>query len=88
MAGSDPAPSDPGLSGPVHGRFDDLVAGSALVFPEADRVLVAREPADVVPVLAEVERATAAGAWAFGYLAYEAAAGLDPGAAVPARSPG
>ena len=88
MAGSDPAPSDPGLSGPVHGRFDDLVAGSALAFPEADRVLVAREPADVVPVLAEVERATAAGAWAFGYLAYEAAAGLDPGAAVPARSPG
>ncbi len=93
MAGSDPAPNtpvpgDPGLSGPVHGRFDDLVAGSALAFPRAHRVLVAREPADVVPVLAEVERATAAGAWGFGYLAYEAAAGLDPGAAVPARSPG
>jgi para-aminobenzoate synthetase/4-amino-4-deoxychorismate lyase len=71
----------------VHGRFDDLVAGSALAFSRTDRVLVAREPADVAPVLAEVERATAAGAWAFGYVSYEAAAGLDPGAAVPARSP-
>lgn len=81
------AESDPGLTGRVHGRFDDLVAGSALAFPGADRVLVAREPADVVPLLAEVERVTAAGAWAFGYLAYEAAAGLDPGLAVPARAP-
>ncbi len=82
------AASDPALTGPVHGRFDDLVAGSALAFPHAERVLVAREPADVVPLLAEVERATAAGAWAFGYLAYEAADGLDPGAAVPPRAPG
>ncbi|MBN1093022.1 aminodeoxychorismate synthase component I [Blastococcus sp. TML/M2B] len=72
----------------MHGRFDDLVAGTALAFPGADRVLVAREAAEVVPVLAEVERATAAGAWAFGYLAYEAAAGLDPGCAVPDRAPG
>jgi len=92
VAASDPALGDParddaGLSGPVHGRFDDLVAGSALAFPGADRVLVARQPADVVPVLAEVERATAAGAWAFGYLAYEAAVGLDAGAAVPPRAP-
>ncbi|MGY1755220.1 aminodeoxychorismate synthase component I [Blastococcus sp. SYSU D01042] len=82
------AASDPGLTGAVHGRFDDLVAGSALAFPSADRVLVAREPADVVPLLAEVERATTDGAWAFGYLGYEAAPGLDPGLAVPARPPG
>jgi para-aminobenzoate synthetase/4-amino-4-deoxychorismate lyase len=79
--------SDPVLTGSVHGRFDDLAAGSALAFPATDRVLVAREPADVVPLLAEVERATSQGAWAFGYLAYEAAAGLDPGAAVPVRAP-
>ncbi|MGY1844584.1 aminodeoxychorismate synthase component I [Modestobacter sp. SYSU DS0875] len=58
-------------------RFDDLVTGTALRCPPPDRVLVA-ERADQVPgVLAEVERATAAGSWAFGYLAYEAAAGLD-----------
>ena len=62
MAASDPAaPDDVRLTGRVQARFDDLVAGSALAFPGADRVLVAREPADVVPVLAEVERTTAAG---------------------------
>ena len=82
------AASDPGLTTAVHGRFDDLAAGTALAFPRADRILVAREPADVVPVLAEVERATAAGAWAFGYVGYEAAPGLDPGLVVPPRPPG
>ncbi|MGY1841515.1 MULTISPECIES: aminodeoxychorismate synthase component I [unclassified Modestobacter] len=66
-------------------RFDDLVAGTALRCPPPHRVLVA-ERADQVPgVLAEVERATAAGSWAFGYLAYEAAAGLDP--ALPVAPP-
>ncbi len=88
MAASDPALDSSALTDRVHGRFDDLLAGSALVFPRADRVLVAREPDEVVPLLAEVERATAGGAWAFGYLAYEAAAGLDPGLAVPSRAPG
>ncbi len=82
------AVSDPEPTGRVHGRFDDLLAGSALAFPSADRVLVARDPADVVPLLAEVERATAGGAWAFGFLAYEAAAGLDPALAVAARPAG
>jgi para-aminobenzoate synthetase / 4-amino-4-deoxychorismate lyase len=36
----------------------------------------------VVPVLREVERATDAGRWAVGFVAYEAAAGLDPTLAV------
>jgi para-aminobenzoate synthetase/4-amino-4-deoxychorismate lyase len=67
------------------GRFDDLVRGTALRFDQPFRVLAASEPADVVPVLAEVERATAAGSWAFGYVAYEAAAGLDPGLADAVR---
>jgi para-aminobenzoate synthetase / 4-amino-4-deoxychorismate lyase len=62
----------------MHARFDDLVAGSAIRFPEAEQVLVAREPGDVAGVLDEVERRTAAGAWAFGFVAYEAAPGLDP----------
>jgi para-aminobenzoate synthetase/4-amino-4-deoxychorismate lyase len=62
----------------VRGRFDDLPAGTALSFERPSRVLVATEPAEVVPVLAEVDRATAGGCWAFGYVAYEAAAGLDP----------
>jgi para-aminobenzoate synthetase/4-amino-4-deoxychorismate lyase len=59
-------------------RFDDLTTGSALRFPEAEQVLVAREPGDVAAVLDEVDRRTAAGMWAFGFVAYEAASGLDP----------
>lgn len=62
----------------MHARFDDLVAGSAIRFPAAEQVLVAREPGEVPAVLDEVERRTAAGAWAFGFVAYEAAPGLDP----------
>ncbi|MFQ1002737.1 aminodeoxychorismate synthase component I [Modestobacter sp. SSW1-42] len=64
---------------PVAARFDDLTRGSALRCPPPRAVLAAYRPEDVVPVLAEVERATAAGEWAFGFLAYEAAPGLDPG---------
>ena len=73
-------------NGPVAARFDDLVGGTALSFTSSSRVLTAERPEDVVPVLAEVERATAGGSWAFGYLAYEAAAGLDPGWAVADRT--
>ena len=60
-------------------RFDDVPAGSALCFPTPHRVLTAARPSEVAPLLAEVDRATRAGAWAFGYLGYEAAPGLDPG---------
>ena len=71
---------------PVGARLDDLIGGTALSFGPPRRVLTADSPADVVPLLAEVERATAEGCWAVGYLAYEAAAGLDPRWAVAARS--
>jgi para-aminobenzoate synthetase/4-amino-4-deoxychorismate lyase len=70
--------SDP----PPWARFDDLRAATALRCPPPFRVLAAQTADDVVPVLAEVERATAAGHWAFGYVGYEAAPGLDP--ALPA----
>ena len=66
-------------------RFDDLRAGTAVWFPRASHALVATSPDDVAPVLAEVERATASGAWAFGYVSYEAARGLDP--ALPVHEP-
>jgi para-aminobenzoate synthetase/4-amino-4-deoxychorismate lyase len=72
------------------GRFDDLVAGTALAFERPSRLLTADTPDDVVPVLAEVDRATRDGCWAFGYVAYEAAAGLDPrwvGLPAPAALP-
>jgi len=61
----------------MHARFDDLVAGSAIRFPATEQVLVAWEPGEVASVLDEVEHRTGAGAWAFGFVAYEAASGLD-----------
>jgi len=63
---------------PAGARFDNLVSGTALSCPPPRRVLTARRPEDVVPVLAEVDRVTRCGSWAFGYVSYEAAAGLDP----------
>jgi para-aminobenzoate synthetase / 4-amino-4-deoxychorismate lyase len=68
-------------------RFDDLRSGTALRCPAPDRILVAEHPGEVVGVLAEVERATDAGRWAFGYVAYEAAAGLDRHLPVHAATP-
>ncbi|WP_033292470.1 chorismate-binding protein [Amycolatopsis jejuensis] len=58
-------------------RFDDLQARTSLCFPVPARILRADRAADVLPVLAAVEEATARGSWAYGYVAYEAAAGLD-----------
>ena len=69
-------------------RFDDLRAGTALECPPPFRVLAATTADQVVPVLAEVERATAAGHWAFGYVGYEAAPGLDPTLPVHPTEPG
>jgi para-aminobenzoate synthetase/4-amino-4-deoxychorismate lyase len=69
-------------------RFDDLRAGVAWEFGPPTAVLVAARPADVEPLLAELERATADGWWAYGWLAYEAAAGLDPLLAVHPGSGG
>jgi para-aminobenzoate synthetase/4-amino-4-deoxychorismate lyase len=63
-------------------RFDDLRTGTAMRFPAPRRVHVAARIEDVPTVLAEVAQATAAGSWAFGYVAYEAAAGLDPSLSV------
>ena len=61
-----------------YGRVDDLQGQHARAFPTISTALVARRPSEVLDVLREVERATAAGAWAVGFLAYEAAAALDP----------
>jgi len=67
-------------------RFDDLVSGRGLACPPPHRILRADRVQDVQPVLAEVQRATTAGDWAFGYVSYEAAPGLDPALAVAPRS--
>src|ERR1700712_5668151 len=72
-------------------RFDDLHAGTALLCPPARRVLTASRPVEVADVLQQVHDATEGGSWAFGYVAYEAAAGLDPqlprGPAAPGEPP-
>ncbi|MBC2644704.1 MULTISPECIES: aminodeoxychorismate synthase component I [unclassified Rhodococcus (in: high G+C Gram-positive bacteria)] len=63
-------------------RFDDLRAGTACRFPEVAYDLVATRPEHVADVLAEVDEASRRGWWAFGFVSYEAAAGLDPSLAV------
>ena len=52
-------------------RFDDLRSGRAFACPAPDAVLTAATVGQVLPVLEEVQRANAAGRWAYGYLAYE-----------------
>lgn len=69
------------------GRFDDLEAGTGLLCPSARRVLVAQRPEDVVATLNAVEAAVAGGDWAFGFVSYEAAPGLDPDLAAAVPSP-
>ena len=51
-------------------------------------MLAAATPDEVPALLAEVQRATHAGRWAYGYLAYEAASGLDPDLVTAAPRPG
>ena len=68
-------------------RFDDLSAGTALVFPPPRSVLTTHRTGEVAAVLEEVQRATAAGSWAYGFLGYEAAGGLDAGLETAAAEP-
>jgi para-aminobenzoate synthetase/4-amino-4-deoxychorismate lyase len=71
-------------------RFDDLLRGAALLCPPPHRVLAATRTDEVAGVLQEVHDATAAGCWAYGYVSYEAASGLDPrlpGGPQPGRPP-
>ncbi len=69
-------------------RFDDAVTGTAHVFQSPYAALAAQSSEQVAAVLDDVDRATQEGAWAFGYVAYEAAAGLGAGPAVDDREPG
>ena len=57
------------------------------MFSSPHRVLVANSLSEVAPVLNEVDKTTREGSWAFGYVAYEAAPGLDAGLAVCDRQP-
>src|SRR5690242_1856814 len=77
--------SDGWLERPVEALFRTS-AGGALRFARPRAVLVAHEPAGVLPLLREVELATDGGAWAAGFVTYEASPGIDP--ALTARPPG
>jgi para-aminobenzoate synthetase/4-amino-4-deoxychorismate lyase len=67
------------------GRLDDLVSGDAHVFPRFQSHLFTHRTDEVADVLQCVEDATRTGDWAFGFISYDAAAGLDPALpAVPA----
>jgi para-aminobenzoate synthetase/4-amino-4-deoxychorismate lyase len=73
----------------IEARFDDLTAGAGRSFRlvEPAGVLLARHPGDVPGVLEAAEGAAARGLWAGGFVAYEAAEGLDPALRVRARPP-
>ena len=75
---------------PATARFDDLTAGAERSF-ELSRCtaeLAAYSLDEVVPVLREVQEAAAAGSWAAGYVAYEAAPAFDDVLRVRARALG
>ena len=73
----------------IDARFDDLTGDSPsfrLVAPVG--VLEAARPDEVRGVLEAAEGAAARGLWVAGYVAYEAAPGLDPALVVKTRRPG
>ncbi len=73
----------------IEARFDDLTPGAGRSFRLADPagVLLAREPGDVPGTLEAAEGAASRGLWVGGYLAYEAAPGLDSALRVRERAP-
>jgi para-aminobenzoate synthetase/4-amino-4-deoxychorismate lyase len=73
----------------IEARFDDLTGASdafRLVGPVG--VLEASRPREVAGVIAAAEGAAARGLWVAGFVAYEAAPGLDPATLVRERAPG
>ena len=72
----------------IEARFDDLVAGAERAFRLAEPVGVieARRPSEVVGAIDAADSAAARGLWAAGFVAYEAAPGLDPELSVHVRA--
>src|SRR5581483_896326 len=86
--GSTKRPSPRHADGVTRVRFDDLTPGEERAFGLCDLVGVveARRPEDVPAAIGAVEEAAAGGLWAAGYVAYEAARGLNPDLRVPRGS--
>jgi para-aminobenzoate synthetase/4-amino-4-deoxychorismate lyase len=74
----------------IAARFDDLRPGVERSFRLVRPVGVteAHRPEEVAPALRALEAATAEGLWAAGFVAYEAAPGLDPNLEVRSRPAG
>src|SRR5262245_19559237 len=73
----------------IEARFDDLVPGSERSFRmvEPVGVLEARRPGEVPGTIEAAEAAAARGLWVAGFVAYDAAPGLDPELSVRVRPP-
>jgi para-aminobenzoate synthetase/4-amino-4-deoxychorismate lyase len=73
----------------IEARFDDLVPGAERSFRlvEPVGILEARRPSEVAGVLEAAEAAASRGLWAGGFVAYEAAPGLDPELSARVRPP-
>jgi para-aminobenzoate synthetase/4-amino-4-deoxychorismate lyase len=72
----------------IEARFDDLTtAGASFRLAEPVGVLEATRPDEVAGVLGAAEGAAARGLWVAGFVAYEAAPGLDPALEVRSRDP-
>src|SRR5262249_51796342 len=71
-------------SRPPWGRLDDFVSCTSAVFPRFENHIFTHRSDEVVDVLQRVEDATQRDRWAFGFISYDAAAGLDP--ALPAST--
>lgn len=69
-------------------RFDDLRSGTAWQFGPPRRELVTWQPSEVVAVLQQVQAATEAGHWAYGYVGYEAASAFGAELVTHDRQPG
>ncbi|HSJ50724.1 MAG TPA: aminodeoxychorismate synthase component I [Actinomycetota bacterium] len=74
----------------IGARFDDLWPGAERAFRLAEPVgvLEARRPDEVPGVIESAEAASARGLWVGGFVAYEAAPGLNPDLAVRERTTG
>ena len=71
----------------IEARFDDLTGTSpSFRLIEPVGVLEATRPDEVVPTIAAAEGAAARGLWVAGFVAYEAALGLDPALQVRSRT--
>ncbi|MBA3691570.1 MAG: aminodeoxychorismate synthase component I [Actinobacteria bacterium] len=72
----------------IEARFDDLSgAGTSFRLVGPVGLVEARRPEEVAEVLAAAESSARRGLWVGGFVAYEAAAGLEPTLAVRARAP-